>query len=1227
MRQRPKPSKPKTKVPVAPKSPKNRGAQVRDLEKRLAEALRDKAEAQEQLHTRDRELVEAREQLTAARAQVSESHDQQTATSEILRGIASSPTDEQPVFETIVASALRLLNGHSAGLRTLHGNELHSGAFTSTTPSGDSALAQGPIAVVLVSSSAHVTRVVKDRTPSVIEDTETDSGLPPGYRQVARARGFRSGLAVPLLRGETVLGLINVTRRAPGPFSADDIALLQTFADQAVIAIENVRLFKELQASNSELKTALDKQTATSDILRVISQSQTDAGPVFEAIVDSAVRLLRAYTGTLTRVVGEQIVLEAFTRTDAAGDTALQGRFPLPVVSDSSHALTLRDRAPLNVADADADPRLSVWAHRYARVRGYRSQLVVPLLRQADAIGTISVTRRERGGFEADEIALIQTFADQAVIAIENARLFKELQTSNRDLTTALEQQTATSEILRVISQSPSDVRPVFDTILRSAVRLCDGFYSALFLVEGQMLHLRASHNIPSQGLEEMNRVYPISVRDGSTGSTRAVRDCCVVHILDVQEDPDIPEGTRKRARAIGQRTWLGLPMLCEGSAIGTIAVSRSEVKPFSEREVALLQTFADQAVIAIENVRLFTELEARNRDLTATSEILQVISRSPTEVQPVFTAIAKSAAHLIGAVMASVYEFDGALIHLRVVAPDDWPHADDLRRNFPTPPARNFAAGRVILDRAVLHRADLQNDPDTPELTQALAGRMRLRGVLWVPMLRDGEPVGVIGVAREESALFSDEQVRLLQTFADQAVIAIENVRLFNELQASNRDLTTALDKQTATSDILRIISRSQTDVQPVFDAILSSAIRLMGAYAGVLTRVTGDSLDLAAFKSTDNAGESTVRAAFPLSLQSEGSHAKAVRDRTPVNIAEAQTDAQLPEAGRSIARAVGYQSMVVVPVLRHNVAVGTISAVRREPGAFSDDEIALLRTFADQAVIAIENVRLFTELEARNRELSSALDRQTATADVLRIIAQSPTELQPVLDAIAASAVRLCAASDVVIERLEGDHFYNAAHAGTQMKGLVGLPLPLTRGFPGGRAVLDRKRVVVDDFRLVESEFPDTRELNKLNTIRSLAEIPLLSEGRPLGSLAVLRGEVRPFTDVEINLLQTFADQAVIAIENVRLFHEIEAKSQQLEVASQHKSEFLANMSHELRTPLNAIIGFSEVLTERMFGDLNEKQEEYLKDINASGTHLLSLTTTSSTCRRSRPGGWSWS
>jgi signal transduction histidine kinase len=593
------------------------------------------------------------------------------------------------------------------------------------------------------------------------------------------------------------------------------------------------------------------------------------------------------------------------------------------------------------------------------------------------------------------------------------------------------------------------------------------------------------------------------------------------------------------------------------------------------------------------------------------------------------------------------------------------------------------------------------------------------------------------------------------------------------------------ALEQQAATAEILRVISASPMNLQPVLDTVVQSAARFCGAYDAVLYRLDGGTLRLAAHHGPLRAPLGLL---VPLVRGSVGG--RSVLERRAVHAADVQAEAEEFPESSALARDLGIRNILAAPLLREGEAIGTIQLRRLEVSPFTDKQIELLKTFAAQAVIAIENVRLFNELEGRNRDLTEALDRQTGTADVLRIIAQSPTELQPVLEAIATSALRLCAASDVVIERLEGDRFYNAAHAGAQMKGLVGLPLPLTRGFPGGRAILDRKRVIIDDMQLVAGrEYPDTLELLKLNTVHSCAEIPLLSEGKPLGNLAVLRAEVRPFTDAEITLLETFADQAVIAIENVRLFKELEArtgeltrsvekltalgevsravsstldvetvlntivsrasqlagaagcsiyeydeaaeqfelrathnddtefvaalravplrkgeglmgraaemrepiqipditqpgayqssvrdtlirfgyravlsvpllredqiigslsfnrkapgefppevvdvlktfatqsalaiqnarlfheiadKSLQLEAASRHKSEFLANMSHELRTPLNAIIGFSEVLAERMFGDVNAKQAEYLQDILESGRHLLSL------------------
>src|SRR5215510_14483524 len=373
-------------------------------------------------------------------------------------------------------------------------------------------------------------------------------------------------------------------------------------------------------------------------------------------------------------------------------------------------------------------------------------------------------------------------------------------------------------------------------------------------------------------------------------------------------------------------------------------------------------------------------------------------------------------------------------------------------------------------------------------------------------------------------------------------------------ELESSNTELREALEQQAATTEILRVIASSPTDLQPVFQTILDNAVRLCEAQNGAVFRFDGEFFRAVVWNNTSPALSSFVQNT-PIPPGRESALRRVGLEKRPVHIPDMLADPEciVPQPYREE----GIRTNLGVPLLKENELIGAIAIHRREVRPFTENQIKLLETFADQAVIAIENVRLFKELQTRNRDLTTALDRQTATADVLRIIAQSPTELQPVLDAIATSAVRLCSASDAVIERLEGDRLYNAAHAGSQMKGLVGLPLPLTRQFPGGRAILDRKPVILDDIHLVaQSEYPDTLELLKLNTIHSVAEIPLLSEGKPLGSLAVLRAEVHPFTEAEVALLNTFADQAVIAIENVRLFKEIQERNAELREALEHQT-----------------------------------------------------------------------
>ena len=371
----------------------------------------------------------------------------------------------------------------------------------------------------------------------------------------------------------------------------------------------------------------------------------------------------------------------------------------------------------------------------------------------------------------------------------------------------------------------------------------------------------------------------------------------------------------------------------------------------------------------------------------------------------------------------------------------------------------------------------------------------------------------------------------------------------LKGDVESLRRALAEAREQQLATAEILRVIGSSPMDTHPVFAAIVRSGVQVCGAQSCTLFVVDRDMLRVAATHGVPAERVERFRTQFPMPLRAENHVTQVLHERRVFHLADIEHNPAATPEDIENARLGAYRTRLMVPMLRGDSALGLIAVTNQAPTPFSDQQIALLQTFADQAVIAIENVRLFTELEGRNHDLTAALDQQTATAEVLRIIAQSPSELQPVLDAIATSAVRLCAASDAVIERLEGDHFYNAAHAGAQMKGLVGLPLPLSRRFPGGRAVLDRKRVILDDIHLVaETEYPDTLELLKLNTIHTVAEIPLLSEGKPLGSLAVLRAEVRPFTDAEIALLETFASQAVIAIENVRLFKELETRTQEL-------------------------------------------------------------------------------
>jgi signal transduction histidine kinase len=470
----------------------------------------------------------------------------------------------------------------------------------------------------------------------------------------------------------------------------------------------------------------------------------------------------------------------------------------------------------------------------------------------------------------------------------------------------------------------------------------------------------------------------------------------------------------------------------------------------------------------------------------------------------------------------------------------------------------------------------------------------MGIKALLIAPMLWEGRGIGVTFVGRATVGEFSEKEIALLKTFADQAVIAIQNARLFNETKE-------ALEQQTATSEVLKVISRSAFDLQPVLQSLLESAVSLCDAEKGFIYRQDGDVYRMAvAYGESPEFIELVER--YPHRPGRQSATGRALLERRVIHIHDAMADPEYTWAQGE--RGEEVRTVLAVPMVRESAVLGVFMIRRTTVRPFTEKQIELVTTFADQAVIAIENVRLFNETK-------EALDQQKASAEVLQVISSSVADTKPVFDKILESCERLFAGRHVGINLVGED---GAVHLGTYRgPGRLELeriyPLPLSRESGSGSAILERRVMHYPD---VEggAEVPEpVRRGGRIMGFRSFIFAPMLWEGRGIGAIWVARDTVGEFSEKEIALLKTFADQAVIAIQNARLFHEIEEKSHQLEIANQHKSAFLANMSHELRTPLNAVIGFSEMLAARYFGDLTEKQAEYVGDIHASGKHLLSL------------------